>query len=252
MFMNNIILTILVIGIVLCIIVRFMYYFHVKNKINEISKNINYKINPGEIVESNDSIVLMRSYLTDNLIDSLYDESMLVGKFYNTTRSDSIYTNKENTPNILAHYGYYNSPSIFQHSPINTINFGYKFYSYIYSSLVNLNAIKNLPKTEEFKDSSLLTIGYKKNDTFSYHYDMNGSGGFIISISLGADAIFNYIDNQDKEHEIVLKHKDILILDGGKTKHSVKKIISNDNFNYKDHKNNKLERLNIQIRCFKV
>ena len=72
MFISNIIFIILVIGIVLCIIIRFMYYFYVKNEINEISKNINYKINPGEIVESNDSIVLMRGYLTDNLIDSLY------------------------------------------------------------------------------------------------------------------------------------------------------------------------------------
>lgn len=252
MSIKNVIFIILVIGIILCIIVRFLYYFHVKNKIKEISKKINYKINPGEIVESNDSIVHMRGYLNDDLIDSLYNESMLVGKFYNTTRSDSIYTNKDNTPNILAHYGYYNTPSIFQHSPINTINFGYKFYSYIYSSLGSLKTIKTLPKKEEFKDSSLLTIGYKKDDTFRYHYDMNKKGGFIISISLGADAIFNYIDNQDKEHEIVLKHKDILILDGGKTKHSVKKIISNDNFSYKDHNNNKLERLNIQIRCFKV
>ena len=41
--------------------------------------------------------------------------------------------------------------------------------------------------------SSVLAIGYKARDSFSWHTDMAGDNGWVCSISLGASAIFEYL-----------------------------------------------------------
>ncbi|KAL1495701.1 hypothetical protein AB1Y20_016564 [Prymnesium parvum] len=156
-------------------------------------------------------VLRARGFLSPADLTSLYDATLIAGWEHRQVcasahhGADATYAAAAGKPHIVLHYNYYAPPAKEQPAPERALRLAARVWRRVKQMAKPAppfilpptgSPLPPLPRARSPTFHSVLAIGYRRGDAFSWHNDLAGDDGWTCSISLGAAALFEYLPRE--------------------------------------------------------